>query len=587
MILLVGSILGLTIYYVYFYSNKQEIVGTNSFIGLNVALSLGTSPLFKRQAGEILISLNQIHNVKLFNYDIELIKQFIEEYEKSSSSSTIYNSSEKRYLTRNNKNESLQFIVAIPNDEIKYIAENKDHYIDTFMQNIVEPYHEYIQYIALGNEPFNPYPKEDDETISKIATQLNTAYFNLVSGIDAHYSEKENIGADGTSSISVFDNMNDQISKNKRIKNKNLKDPLIPIIVPFSMDILEYATPPSNATFYSQIVSEMKDIFIYMNENSIPFFFNIYPYFSMLSSKEGQVIPTNDFYFAMGHNGASIVEDGPYIYRSLFDASVDSIYMAMTKALDSYSMKTNREPFEKRQIHLTIGETGWPSQDGAFATSTMSCFYNKRIMQYSQSGIGTPRYSPNFHLDIFLFEAFDEKGKTGQPVEKHFGIYNEDGTEKYSLLSYTDDGKQKVNSFDGKSPIDCPNYCNEESACVLPVEEFCVASRNITEDGILNAIHTLCPKYNPKQNERNSQTSLNRLCPVSPMECISNPYDYADLIFNLNYRFGIQYPEKVTEAFACDIKAENIQSNSNDFDKGPISFLTKNVHGKLHSCSLK
>ena len=122
------------------------------------------------------------------------------------------------------------------------------------------------------------------------------------------------------------------------------------------------------------------------------------------------------------------------------------------------------------------------------------------------------------------------------------------------------------------------------------MEEFCVANRNITEDGILNAIHTLCPTYNPQQNEKNSQTSLSnsgRLCPFSPMECTSDPYDYADLIFNLNYRFGIQYPEKVAEAFACDLKVENAQSNSNGFEKGPISFLTKDVHGKLHSCSLK
>ena len=80
MILLIGSILGLTIYYVYFYSNKQEIIGTNSFIGLNVGLSLATSPLLKRQAGEILISLKLLDR-NVHEFDLRHVGLYVVTYE--------------------------------------------------------------------------------------------------------------------------------------------------------------------------------------------------------------------------------------------------------------------------------------------------------------------------------------------------------------------------------------------------------------------------------------------------------------------------------------------------------------------------
>ena len=329
--------------------------------------------------------MNGIHNVKFFNYDIELIKSFISEYEKASSASsssfTSYDPSEKEEFARCNKNSSLQFIVAIPNHEIKYLAENKDNYINKFIDDVIEPYHTYIQYVALGNEPFNPYPADNNQTVSRIANQLTTAYFNLIDGLNKiNYKEDQR----------------------KKAIGQHVEGQIIPIVIPFSMEILEYSFPPSNASFYRPIINEMKDIFLDMNKRSTPFFFNIYPYYSMLSSNNGQLISTDDLYYALGHNGGPIIEDGPYIYRSLFDASLDSIYVAMEKALDSYPINTDRNNLPKQQIFLTIGETGWPTKDGAFATSSFSCFYNKRIMQYAQSGIGTPRYSPKLRLDIFL-----------------------------------------------------------------------------------------------------------------------------------------------------------------------------------------
>lgn len=50
----------------------------------------------------------------------------------------------------------------------------------------------------------------------------------------------------------------------------------------------------------------------------------------------------------------------------------------------------------------------------------------EKAAAYKQ-GIGTPMM-PNDAVEVLLFNLFDQNRKTGKEYEKHFGIFNCDGT---------------------------------------------------------------------------------------------------------------------------------------------------------------
>ena len=83
---------------------------------------------------------------------------------------------------------------------------------------------------------------------------------------------------------------------------------------------------------------------------------------------------------------------------------------------------------------IKIGETGWPSAgsqaliDGHYTGIPSVPNEETYITQYAL-------FASNNKIFTYLFESIDEPGKAGEPgdVGPHWGLYNEDGTPKWTL----------------------------------------------------------------------------------------------------------------------------------------------------------
>ncbi|WMV24336.1 hypothetical protein MTR67_017721 [Solanum verrucosum] len=103
----------------------------------------------------------------------------------------------------------------------------------------------------------------------------------------------------------------------------------------------------------------------------------------------------------------------------MFDASIDAFVYAMEK-----------EGFN--DILVMVTETGWPTSGTDGASIDNAFTYNENIVRRALNNVGTPK-RPGVGLDIFLFDMFDENGKSGEEFERHFGIFGDNGIKAYDI----------------------------------------------------------------------------------------------------------------------------------------------------------
>ncbi|KAJ0038031.1 hypothetical protein Pint_22963 [Pistacia integerrima] len=164
---------------------------------------------------------------------------------------------------------------------------------------------------------------------------------------------------------------------------------------PQAASVLSISYPPSSGTFDPDIKSSIVPLLQFLSDTKSPFMVNIYPYFSYTSSL--QYISLD---YALFRSDEAF-RDGDLTYRNLFDASVDAFVYAM-----------EREGFGG--VPIVVTETGWPTSGGVAAS------------------VGTPK-RPGEGVEVYLFDLFDENGKSGDEYEKHFGIFGLDGSKVYDI----------------------------------------------------------------------------------------------------------------------------------------------------------
>ncbi|CAM8968441.1 unnamed protein product [Rhodiola kirilowii] len=168
--------------------------------------------------------------------------------------------------------------------------------------------------------------------------------------------------------------------------------------------------PPANGQFRSS--SYINPIINFLAANGSPLLANIYPYISYFENPRDISLP-----YALFTSPGTVVTDdiSGLNYQNLFDALVDTMHAALSKAGGS-------------NVPIVVSESGWPSAGSNVATVENAETYHRNLIRHVQGG--TPRKPQP--LETYIFAMFDENQKTGDETERHFGIFNRDGSPKYN-----------------------------------------------------------------------------------------------------------------------------------------------------------
>ncbi len=186
--------------------------------------------------------------------------------------------------------------------------------------------------------------------------------------------------------------------------------------IPCNADVLSSPPPylPSQTTFRPDISSLMIQISQFLASTGAPFMVNFYPFLSL-------VLSTNfPLAFAFFNGSANSIIDGPHVYTNVFDASYDGLVTALTNS----GFPT---------LPIIVGEIGWPTDGVSNANLQFAQSFMSELVKHMLSGTGTP-LRPGV-LDGYLFSLLDEDAKSilPGPFERHWGIFNYDGSLKYTL----------------------------------------------------------------------------------------------------------------------------------------------------------
>ncbi|KAI3724935.1 hypothetical protein L1987_64703 [Smallanthus sonchifolius] len=274
------------------------------------------------------------------------------------------------------RNSGIQVMLGIPNDFLAplasgvSIAENwVTKNVSAYVSRGVD-----IRYVAVGNEPF----------LTTYKDMFTNATLPAVQNIQAALI-KAGLG--------------------RQVK----------VTVPLNADVYQSdSSVPSEGNFRPDIHDLMISIVKFLSDNGAPLTINIYPFLSLYADPHFPI----DFAFFAGTNAP--VVDGSVSYTNVFDANYDTLVWALEK--NGFS-----------SMPIIVGEIGWPTDGDVNANIQYARKFNQGLFNRIIQGQGTPkRKTPP---DVYLFGLIDEDTKSIQPgnFERHWGVFNYDGTVKYKL----------------------------------------------------------------------------------------------------------------------------------------------------------
>ncbi|XP_071740710.1 glucan endo-1,3-beta-glucosidase 5-like [Rutidosis leptorrhynchoides] len=274
------------------------------------------------------------------------------------------------------RNSGIQVMVGIPNDLLAPLAsgvtvaeEWVTRNVSAYVSRGVD-----IRYVAVGNEPFLKTYK-DMFTNATLPALQNIQAAMIKAGLGSQ----------------------------------------VKVTVPLNADVYQSDSGvPSEGNFRSDIHDRMISIVQFLSDNAAPITINIYPFLSLYADPHFPV----DFAFFDGTNAP--VVDGPVSYMNVFDANYDTLVWTLEK--NGFS-----------SVPIIVGEIGWPTDGDTNANIQYARKFNQGLLSRIIQGQGTPkRKTPP---DVYFFGLIDEDAKSIQPgnFERHWGIFNYDGTVKYKL----------------------------------------------------------------------------------------------------------------------------------------------------------
>ncbi|KAL3498177.1 hypothetical protein ACH5RR_040909 [Cinchona calisaya] len=271
----------------------------------------------------------------------------------------------------------IEVMVGIPNDMLYNLAQSVDAAEQWVAKNVsahISSDSVDIRYVAVGNEPF--------------LSTLNGTYMGIT------YPALQNIQA------ALI-----KAGLGNRVK----------VTIPLNADVYQSSTvQPSTGDFRPDIHDLMVQISQFLSDNGAPFTVNIYPFISLYSDSNFPL----DYAFFDGYS--SPINDNGRIYSNVFDANHDTLVWALQKNGIG-------------NLSIIIGEVGWPTDGDRNANVQYAQKFNQGFISHISGAKGTPmRPGP---VDAYLFSLVDEDAKSIQPgnFERHWGVFNYDGTPKYNL----------------------------------------------------------------------------------------------------------------------------------------------------------
>uniref|UniRef100_J3LCR5 Uncharacterized protein n=1 Tax=Oryza brachyantha TaxID=4533 RepID=J3LCR5_ORYBR len=167
-------------------------------------------------------------------------------------------------------------------------------------------------------------------------------------------------------------------------------------------DVFASTSPPSAGVFAYPYMTAIAQ---YLASTGAPLLANVYPYFAYRDHPEYISLD-----FATFQPTATPVVDrnNGLVYHNLFDAMVDAIHAALEKA-------------GAGSVRVVVSESGWPSAGGFAATMDNARRYNQGLVDHVAQGTGTPRRPGQ--LEAYVFAMFNENQKTGDAIERNFGLF--------------------------------------------------------------------------------------------------------------------------------------------------------------------
>ncbi|GKB88966.1 glucan endo-1,3-beta-glucosidase 5 [Tanacetum coccineum] len=274
------------------------------------------------------------------------------------------------------RNSGIQVMLGIPNDFLAPLASGVSVAEEWVTKNVsayisrgVD-----IRYVAVGNEPFL------------------SAYKNMFTNL----------------TLPALENVQAAIIKaglGRQVK----------VTVPLNADVYQSASGvPSEGNFRPEIHDLMTSIVKFISDNAAPIIINIYPFLSLYADPHFPV----DFAFFDGTNAP--VVDGSVSYMNVFDANYDTLVWTLEK--NGFG-----------NMPIIVGEIGWPTDGDSNANLQYARKFNQGLFSRIIQGQGTPKRKTA--PDVYVFGLIDEDAKSIDPgnFERHWGVFNYDGTVKYKL----------------------------------------------------------------------------------------------------------------------------------------------------------
>ncbi|CAN6541336.1 unnamed protein product [Malus baccata var. baccata] len=271
----------------------------------------------------------------------------------------------------------IQVMVGIPNEFLAPLASSvtvAEKWVSQNVSSYISKNGVDIRYVAVGNEPFLQNYKD---------TFLHTTFPAL---------------------------QNIQAALIKAGLGRQVK-----VTIPLNADVYQTDSGlPSGGDFRADIHTLMMDIMKFLRDNNGVLTINIYPFLSL------QADPDFPKEFAFFNNTAKPVVDGSISYTNVLDANFDTCIAALEK--NGFS-----------SLPVIIGEVGWPTDGDPNANIQDARRFNQGLVNRILAGQGTPKRSTA--PEIYIFALIDEDAKSVLPgnFERHWGMFNYDGSIKYPL----------------------------------------------------------------------------------------------------------------------------------------------------------